>query len=365
MSSAVRKLGRPRLMVLTLVATCTVVAAPLWSADLPTGYRPAAHAIQGARIVAGPGMTIDVGTVVVRDGFIEAVGAADRVAIPFDAEVIDGKGLVVYPGFIDPYTTLGQASGVSRSRTGSGRAFDASDSALARTPPDNRNGLTPEFEVASALALGDSTAEERRKLGFTDLVSAPSGAIATGQSALTSTSGLPRRESIVVSPVALHINARAPFEPATKGDEDTAPRTRSAPSSESRYPMTTMGAVAHLRQAMLDAEHEHRLLALQAEKGTARPAFDPALRALYAARTRALPVWWEANTRDEIHRALDLAEEFGTTAVIVGGREASKVAARLKEKDVPVVLRIDFPEEPRVPSEAEYRKRDPADRELP
>ncbi len=38
-----------------------------------------------------------------------------------------------------------------------------------------------------------------------------------------------------------------------------------------------------------------------------------------------MPVWWEANTRDDIHRALDLAEEFGTDAVIVGGREAGKV----------------------------------------
>src|SRR5262249_6296175 len=119
------------------------------------------------------------------------------------------------------------------------------------------------------------------------------------------------------------------------------------------------------RQAMLDAEHEHHLLALQVEKGTARPAFDPSLRALYAARTKALPVWWEANTRDEIHRALDLAEEFGTTAVVVGGREAGKVADRLKALDVPVVLRLDFPEEPKVPSESEYRKRDLADRPQP
>src|SRR5262249_35727704 len=91
----------------------------------------------------------------------------------------------------------------------------------------------------------------------------------------------------------------------------------------------------------------------------------PALRALHAARTKAIPVWWEANTRDEIHRALDLAEEFGTNAVIVGGREAGKVAERLKEKDVPVILRLDFSDEPRVPTEAEYRKRDAAEREDP
>src|SRR5262249_38306764 len=75
--------------------------------------------------------------------------------------------------------------------------------------------------------------------------------------------------------------------------------------------------------------------------------------------------WWEADTRDEIHRALDLAAEFGTTAVIVGGREAAKVVDRLKTEHVAVILRLSFPEEPRVPTEEDYRKRPPIDQEEP
>ena len=71
------------------------------------------------------------------------------------------------------------------------------------------------------------------------------------------------------------------------------------------------------------------------------------------------------DTRDEIHRALDLADEFGTTAVIVGGREAAKVADRLKAAKVPVVLRLDFPEEPKVPTEQAYRKKAAAERDEP
>ena len=88
-----------------------------------------------------------------------------------------------------------------------------------------------------------------------------------------------------------------------------------------------------------------------------RSPYDPALQALWQARQKKLPVWWEADTRDEIHRALDLAAEFGTTAVIVGGREAAKVADRLKAEHVAVVLRLSFPEEPKVPTEEEYRRR--------
>ena len=51
--------------------------------------------------------------------------------------------------------------------------------------------------------------------------------------------------------------------------------------------------------------------------------------------------------------------------MIVGGREAAKVADRLKSAKVPVVLRLNFPEEPRVPTEQEYRKKAAAERDEP
>src|SRR5215204_1064749 len=62
-------------------------------------------AITNARIVTVSGATIDKGTVVVRDGLIESVGA--NVSVPADARVLDGTGLTVYPGFFDALTNLG------------------------------------------------------------------------------------------------------------------------------------------------------------------------------------------------------------------------------------------------------------------
>src|SRR3982751_5389697 len=61
------------------------------------------YAITNARIVTVSGPTINKGNVVVRNGLIVAVGAADP---PSDARVIDGTGLTVYPGLIDSYTNL-------------------------------------------------------------------------------------------------------------------------------------------------------------------------------------------------------------------------------------------------------------------
>ena len=57
------------------------------------------YAIKGARIFTAAGAPIDNGTIVMRNGVIEDVGA--NVTAPADAIVIDGAGMNVYPGLID------------------------------------------------------------------------------------------------------------------------------------------------------------------------------------------------------------------------------------------------------------------------
>ena len=325
------------------------------------GYKPAAYAIKGVKVVTRPGSTIDEGTVLVRDGVIEAVGPVDEVTIPADAEVIEGDGLVVYPGFIDLYTTLGALPAEERGGVGAGREVAFEDYALPSTPPDNRNGLTPEYEVASRLKLDDDAMEARRKQGFTAVLAAPGGSIATGQSALVTTTGLPRRESILASPTALHIAVKPPSEAAGNG-EGGGNRGGGAFAG---YPTSLMGAVAHLRQAMLDSDYDGASRKYYRDHGGPRPASDPCLEALAEARYKVFPTWWEADSRDEIHRALDLASEFGTTATIVGGREADRVLDRLKTGKIAVVLRVNYPDEPKVPSEEKYRETDILERADP
>ncbi|MBX7164726.1 MAG: amidohydrolase family protein [Pirellulales bacterium] len=285
-------------------------------------------AIVGATLVPEPGQKIEGGTIVLRDGIIERLGPQADVQVPADAERIAGEGLIVYPGFLDGLTYAGIDQGANRSHTGAGRPIDYTSFAMAATPPDNRNGLTPEFLATEALTLDEAAAGGFREAGFTAVVAAPQGGIATGQSALVSTSGLPRREIVLESPVALHINL-------------------TVPGGGRSYPSTLMGCVAHLRQAMIDAQQYDDAWRYFEERGGRRPPLDPTLAALRAAQRHELPVFWQADTRDEIDRALDLANEFGVRPVIVGGREAWRSADRLAAAKIPVVLQIDFPEEPR------------------
>ncbi|MFP5379797.1 MAG: amidohydrolase family protein, partial [Vicinamibacteria bacterium] len=66
---------------------------------------PAVVAITNARIHPISSPVIEKGTIVMRGGRIEAVGA--NVNPPRGAEVVDAKGADVYPGFIDARTVLG------------------------------------------------------------------------------------------------------------------------------------------------------------------------------------------------------------------------------------------------------------------
>src|SRR5690625_7221989 len=63
------------------------------------------HAIKEAEIIRSPGNRISNGTLVIRDGVIEAAG--ENVSVPADARISNMQGKTIYPGFIDAYTTAG------------------------------------------------------------------------------------------------------------------------------------------------------------------------------------------------------------------------------------------------------------------
>ena len=335
---------------------------------------------RGRRSSPGRGRSIEPGTIVVRRGVIEAVGPDKDVTVPYDAETIDGKGLVVYPGFIDLYTTIGQRAGVERSATGQGPAGRPGRGAPGLDAARQPQGLDAGVR-GRRRARADRRAWPSRDGGWGSPTcsSAPAGAIATGQSALVSLSGLPRREAIVAAPVALHITSRLrPSRPAPRPRTD-APQPGPAPGqgrrrmvgaesgpSENPYPRVLMGSIAHLRQAMLDAEHHQKLDAYYETHGGTRPAVRPgARRPSTPPGPRRCPSGGRRTPATRSTGRSTWPTSSAPTAVIVGGREAAKVADRLKADKVPVVLRLNFPEEPRVPTEAEYRKKAAAERDEP
>lgn len=89
---------------LTRFAACLFAFAVALAA-FPGADAPHIYAIKGARVVTAAGPPISSGTIVIRNGLIDAVGS--DVQVPSDAVVIEGAGLTVYPGLIDMGTSVG------------------------------------------------------------------------------------------------------------------------------------------------------------------------------------------------------------------------------------------------------------------
>ncbi|MBV6510985.1 MAG: Imidazolonepropionase [Ignavibacteriaceae bacterium] len=66
---------------------------------------------KGARIYTVEGSVIENGVILSKGGIITAVGSAESVSIPSDAEVIDVQGRVIIPGLVDTHSHIGNGDG--------------------------------------------------------------------------------------------------------------------------------------------------------------------------------------------------------------------------------------------------------------
>jgi hypothetical protein len=200
-------------------------------------------AVTNARIVTVSGAIIEKGTVVIRGGLIEAVGA--DVKAPADARIFDGDGLTVYPGFIDSLTNLGLAARPTPAPGqggGGGGGGAAAAAAAAAAQPSNSNypaGLRAEYATIEDIRAGEAQFESVRNAGFTTVLSTGRTGILTGQSALINLAGDNVSTMTVKSPVAMHVAFA------------TIP---------GNYPGSLLGTFAALRQLFNDAKRHDQLV---------------------------------------------------------------------------------------------------------
>ena len=308
-------------------STWIVVAAATFAvgthADTPPVY-----AIKGARIVTAAGAPIATGTLVIRNGVIDAVGA--DVQAPADAVVIEGSGLAVYPGLID----MGNSAGLDAS----GPAAPANFRTTEEAERFRRSAiLRAELEAADALRPDAPELARLAAAGITSVLATPAGGVIKGRSALVNVAAPadepqigaladPRKGlQVLRTPVALHVDFGG----------------RGAGGG---FPGSLMGSIAFVRQSFLDAQH-HELARQHYErvKTAPRPIYDPALQAMQLALAGRLPVAFEADAAREILRALAMAKQFKLDPVITSAREADQVIADLKAQNARVIYSLNFP----------------------
>ena len=303
-----------------------------------------AIAIRNAKIVTVSGPVIAKGTVVVRNGLIEAVG--DNVQAPADALVIDGEGLTVYPGLIDSLSTWGQPGAAPTTTTatagrgGRGATTTATPAAaqmaaptqLARGPED-RPQTTSWLKIADEISGADRRIETARSAGFTTAVTFPTRGIFAGQGAVIDLiSGEKPGEMVVSSPVGQYISlGRGGFGGGGGGG----------------FPSSLMGYIAYVRQIYLDADHYKLVKEAYAKdpRGMQRPDYDRALEGVLDSPRILLP----ANRLVEMDRMLRLAAELKQPTILYGGREAfrAQAAELLKKYNTPLLLSMKWPEKAR------------------
>ena len=126
--------------------------------------------------------------------------------------------------------------------------------------------------------------------------------------------------------------------------EDVIVRTlESTPRGATHWSTRSMAVAAGMSRMTVQ-----RIWKAFEESGRAgrRPPLDPALAALGTALDGKQPVVFEADRLDRIEHVLDFAAEFRIKPILYGGRDAWKVADRLAREQVPVILRLNFTEEP-------------------
>lgn len=273
----------------------------------PTDLRT--HAIVNATVVTAPGETIQHATILIRDGVIQAVGS--DVQVPDDAWVWPAEGLTVYPGLIDAAVLI-QPSEMPR---GGGAHWNSR--------------IRPELSMADQPGPDASLRKDLRSLGFTTAAVYPASGAWRGSGVVIA---LADDDQYVL--VYRHRAAMAAGFDYGRGD----------------YPGSLMGAIALLRQTLLDAQwHAAARAVWDAYPDSNEPPLRAdALTALHDVITGTQPVLFEISHEHNALRAARLASEFNLRMILLGSGMEFRRLSEILATDLPIILPLDFPKRPDV-----------------
>jgi imidazolonepropionase-like amidohydrolase len=278
---------------------------------------PAVFALTNLRIVPEPGSAVEKGTIVIRDGVIEAAGADAKA--PADAQVLDLAGKTAYAGLIDAY----------------GEINIAADSTKAGAPSWNAQ-VTPQLDIAEHYTADDALNGKLRSQGITARLVAPASRIIKGQSIVVSTGTGDNSRAILKRGVAQHFRLTVPFGAGGAAGRES-------------YPSSPMGAVALARQTLLDADwYAKAWAAWKSDGNLPRPERNDALEALATVVNGNQPAIIEAANEQFFLRAERFAREFGLRTIIYGSGREYRRLDEIRATGRAVIVPVNFPQPPSV-----------------
>ena len=316
----------PRRWSATLVPP-TLVAAALFlnvaSAQDPSAAEPIVGlrenppritALAGARVVTAPGNVIESATIILDGRSIVAVGP--DVALPAGARVIDCDGKSIYAGLIDAYSEVDVEFAESDREAGHWNRY-----------------VMPQRSARSAASGFPPDIGKLRSQGVTVRLAAPRRGIIKGTSCALLLGGSEGGQRLLRDDVFQHLQLTVP---------------RRGPRS--RYPNSPMGAVALVRQTLLDSDwYRDAWDAHRNRPGVPRPEPNGALDVLAEAMSGGTFVIDAPNERMAI-RGAGIAGEFSLAAILRGSGREYRRLDQIAATDLPVLVPVDFDEPPEVTS---------------
>jgi imidazolonepropionase-like amidohydrolase len=284
---------------------------------------PSAFALTHAKIFTLAGAPIEDGTLVIKDGKIAAVGAT--VEVPTGAEVIDAKGLQIYPGLFDPITQMGLSE----------------ISAVNATVDSTETGAyNPDVVAATAVSPSSEHIPVTRASGITEVLTVPDSGgfdsggargVIGGQASAIHLSGWTINDMLIKKSVAMVISwpeiQTRTFDFATFSRKEK-PFTEAKQDYEKQVNELTdyLDRARHYAQAM-------------GHGGPSDFQRDLKLEALAPVVRGQLPVLVFANRARDIRNAIEFCDKQKVKMILAGGEEAYKMKDLLRSKGIPVILR--------------------------
>jgi imidazolonepropionase-like amidohydrolase len=277
--------------------------------------------ITGGKLLTITHGTIENGVLVIESGKIAAVGAAGSVKVPANAQIIDAKGMTVYPGLIDSETHLGLTE------------IEAEKMTNDLVEPSDE--IMPNMHVSDAFHAETALIPVTRYNGITNAIVAPdSKDTLPGQDSFIQLAGADSTQMLLIRDIAMPLNF-------------TGKQRRNESFATASYPQTRMGMAAQMRQAFTDAqgyaakwdEYSKKKAAAKAgDTPPTPPSRDLKLEALLPYLEGKKPVIVKAEEPSDAETAYALAQEFKLRIILNGLTQCQPIYDKIAQWHVPVIL---------------------------
>ncbi len=297
------------------------------TAAVPPQDAPKTWFLKDARVIVRPGQVLDSASILIENGKISAIGK--DLTAPSGAEIVDCTGLTAYPGLIHPFYRVTVTGVTTAAPAGGARGQRAPQTPAEAAVAQKKRDADPFGREANLL-----TKTRTKDLKQADVMAMASLAKSGyGMAQLSASGGL-------VGPAgAVYGLAGKDLDPnAVLSSPDFVPINFSSRGFGGIYPSSTMGAIAFIRQSLVDAQRHERMGKMD----------DPALDVLdevTSGRTRAV---FDDLNEVSFFQALNLAREFDLRPVFGFRTDAGAVGDVLKSSGGSVLLKGYVPTKPSI-----------------